>query len=114
MTNTEYLRERLYNTAAERDSNSYHQIKLNQWSDEFEQFMRNRLIIGFFRYGGISKNKYDNIGYIRSKIKKYIKTGNLECLVDIANLAMVEYIVSEHPKKHFKAEDDITHAKTKK
>ena len=83
-----------------------------QWSKEFETYMRNRLAMGYFRYGSLerqSKGQYDNIGSILKRLTLYKKTGNDEILVDVANLAMVEYMLGNHPLKHFKAEDGGIH-----
>ena len=85
----------------------------SEWSIDFEQLMRNRLVNGSFRYGCLGdKNKpqYDRVSYIERCITDYKLTGNLECLVDIANLALVEFVEGKHPRRHFKAVDDGDHA----
>jgi hypothetical protein len=85
----------------------------SEWSFEFEQFMRNRLIMGSFRYGRLGakgKPQFDRVSYIQRLVIEYRETGNLECLVDIANLALVEFVEGIHPKRHFKAVDDSDHA----
>ena len=91
---------------------SLDEIYKMQWSDEFEQLMRNRLAMGFFRYGPLPKqigcHKYDNIGSIEKRLYIYKETKNRELLVDIANLALVEFVV--HPELPFKAVDDGVHA----
>lgn len=87
-------------------------IYRTQWSWRFERLMRNRLAMGYFRYAPLSKQKpgkMDNIGSIKKRVALYEETGNDEVLVDIANIAMVEFILGAHPKKHFKAEDDGIH-----
>jgi hypothetical protein len=43
------------------------------------------------------------------KIKKYKETGNIEFLVDGANLMMCEFAWGEHFKKHFKAVEQKEH-----
>jgi len=83
-----------------------------QWSPLFEKYMRNRLALGYFRYGSLrtqAKGKYSNLKSIRQRLDLYQKTGNDEILVDIANLAMVEFVNGNHPKKHFKSIDDGIH-----
>jgi len=85
-----------------------------EWSEKFENLMRNRLVLGAFRYGKLqdqSKPRYDRIGSIESRLKGYIKTGNTEFLVDIANMCMLEFVEGKHPNKHFKAIDDGEHTK---
>lgn len=86
------------------------ELRKTEWNTEFEEKMRNRLILGAFRYGLLNRQslKFNVPDYIRVKLKRYEETGNLEALVDVANLALVEYTLSEHPNKHFKAMDDTT------
>lgn len=78
--------------------------------------MRNRLIMGRFRYGPLARAQKGTHDYISSAIKrleKYKETGNDELLVDVANLCLVEFVTGAHPKKHFASIDDSEHA-TKK
>jgi len=86
----------------------------SNWSEEFEQYMRNRLAFGFFRYGPLKDQKmgqYNVIESIENRINKYKVSGNDELLVDVANLCMVEFIKGVHPKKHFSSEDDGEHVR---
>jgi len=90
-------------------------FKVN-WSPAFEQFMRNRLAMGYFRYGPLNKQPkglYDNVGSIRKRLALFEKTGNDEILVDIANLCMCEFVNGTHPTKHFKSVDDGIHVEQK-
>jgi hypothetical protein len=83
-----------------------------QWCGEFERLMRNRLVMGFFRYGDIRKNNTTTdakIASMKKRLTLYEGNGNLEHLVDIANIALVEFMHSTHPKKHFGSVDDGTH-----
>lgn len=69
-------------------------LRRTQWVPEFEQLMRNRLIMGAFRYGLIEKQdwtKHDLIAYTKNRISEYEKTDNLEMLVDAANLLLLEF-----------------------
>ena len=79
-------------------------LERSEWSPDFERFMRNRLIMGALRYGKMgsaSKPQYDRISAIVRRVKQYRETGNDEMLVDIANLALLEFVEGEHPQKHF-------------
>lgn len=90
---------------------SLESLRGSEWCLEFENFMRNRLLMGRFRYGSMgSKPGYDNIGSAMRRLVLYQRTGNLEHLVDVANLCMVEFVHSEHPLRHFEAGDDGEHA----
>jgi hypothetical protein len=103
----EHIRARLL---APRDI--YEELKQTQWCSRFEQLMRNRLIVGAFRYGGIRtpSKGFDVIGSIVSRAGKYLKDGNQEHLVDIANLAMVEFVSPMcHPNPTWSPVDDGEH-----
>lgn len=87
-----------------------------QWNVEFEKLMRNRMAMGFFRYGSlqaqIGKHPYDNVGSMIRRLLLYIEDSNREHLVDVANLALVEFTV--HPEKPFKPADDGVHTERRK
>lgn len=94
----------------------YESLKRTQWSDRFEKLMRNRLIMGALRYGLNfmhipSKANYDRIADVRGRLDKYEVTGNMEYLVDGANLLMLEFEEGNHLNKHFAAADDVSHTK---
>ena len=79
----------------------------------FERLCRNRLLMGAFRYGELfaeDKELYISVDDIRLRLDLYEKTGNLECLVDAANYAMLEFTYSKHKNAHFKASDDLIHS----
>ena len=90
-------------------------LTASEWDIEFERLMRNRLMMGAYRYGRIGepgKPQFDRCEYIERKVAQYRETGNTECLVDISNLALVEFVEGIHPKKHFSSLDDHNqHAK---
>jgi hypothetical protein len=91
-------------------------LKKTEWSTEFENLMRNRLIMGAIRYGKLGdKNKpqYDRIQSCKDRLDAYEKTGNTEHLVDVANLALLTFVEDDHPEKHFHAIDDGVHTKIK-
>ncbi len=111
------LRNRLHAKAGiipETSGYTLEQLRKTQWSDTFEDLMRNRLIFGGMRYGIFGKKnkpKYNNVESITKRLKKYELTGNTEHLVDIANLCMVEFVEGVHPLKHFSASDDTEHVR---
>lgn len=89
-------------------------LKKSEWSPKFEQLMRNRLIMGAFRYEPF-KSKQINFGYKAAeeaivRIKRYLKDGNTEHLVDAANMCLLEFEFGKHPNKHFRSIDDGKHA----
>lgn len=104
----DYIRDSLLKTAAKLTEMSPARLAITEWSERFEQLMRNRLIMGAIRYGrmmvprpkGITKVHMD---IIDKRLEIYKKTGNTEMLVDIANMCLVEFELGDHPRKHFKA-----------
>lgn len=87
-----------------------------EWSPQFEQLMRNRLIMGALRYGKLhapGKPKYNRITSMVKRLTKYIGSGNKELLVDVANLCLLEFEECHHPLAHFHSVDDGEHVTTK-
>jgi len=85
------------------------ELKQTQWSKPFETYMRNRLLMGYYRYGLLGspeKGLFDNMNSALRRIKLYKETGNQEHLVDIANLCMIEFLHPNHKNPHFLAQDD--------
>ena len=83
-----------------------------QWSRDFESLMRNRLVVGALRYGLLGESKkpaYDRIAAMRKYLDRYEATGNTEILVDLSNVAMLEFVEGTHINRHFKSTDDEEH-----
>lgn len=102
--------------SSDAEAISYEDLKESEWSVEFEQLMRNRLILGAIRYGKLhAKNKpsYNRIESCFKRLEKYNQTGNKEFLVDVANLCLLEFEECNHPLGHFSAIDDGEHVKQK-
>lgn len=111
MTVIQHIRRRI-ESKLNLPAPSLSDLRRTEWSRTFESLMRQRLLMGAFRYG-LMKNKreqgYDLIKNIRVRLATYEKTGNLEQLVDIANLALLEFEHTRHPTAHFKSVDDGEH-----
>lgn len=111
----DYLRARLLQQAGifepSEAAPSLDAIARMQSCPLFEQYRKNRMIMGYFRYGSlqsqIGRAKYDNIGSIEKRLSIYKSDHNREHLVDIANLAMIEF--ATRPDYPFKAADDGVH-----
>ena len=87
--------------------------KLN-WSCEFEELMRARLVMGAFRYGLFRDQqadgiRHDSIGSMLRHIEEYQSTGCQEHLIDVANLCLVEFVMRAHPCAHWRSIDDGDH-----
>jgi hypothetical protein len=95
------------------EKHNIEELKKTEWSQRFEQLMRNRLVLGVFRgYGKLNapgKPQWDRPGRIEKEISLYREDGNLERLVDIANMCLLEFEEGKHPKRHFKSSDDGIH-----
>jgi hypothetical protein len=91
---------------------SYEELATTQWSPFFERLMRNRLILGAFRYGPLGasgKPAWDRMRSVRSRLASYELTGNKEMLVDVANLMLCEFVECAHPTAHFQPLDGGHH-----
>ena len=117
MTIHDVLRERLLSAAGVDVPDtgsvvSIESIRASNWCPEFEELRRNRMIMGYFRYGPLRdqpRGKYNNVASIRKRLDNYEIDGNLEHLVDAANICMVEFVTSGHPERHFRSVDDGDH-----
>lgn len=88
--------------------NQKSQIIKYSWSTEFLRLMWNRIIHGGFKRGTSLDNAERGVNFsiiALDRLYKYFTSGNLEYLVDVANLCMLEYQWPSHPKAHFKADD---------
>ena len=94
-TVTERIREHLEAAAFPRVLPDLSSLRESEWCPEFERHMRNRLVMGAFRYGLFSdpdKFAYQCLDSIRRRLAAFEQDGNLEHLVDAANLCMIEYV----------------------
>lgn len=79
-------------------------LERSEWSPNFEKLMRNRLLQGAVRYGKLhapGKPQYDRVRGARKRLGQYEQTGNLELLVDVANMMLLEFEEGRHPLRHF-------------
>lgn len=111
MTNFEWMRKRLLDRKGIFDPPKqlpdFATLQRTQWSSRFETLMRNRLLMGAFRYGLLGRQdlKYDAASDAKRRIDLYLHSGNTEHLVDAANMCLVEFVLGKHPTKHFEATD---------
>lgn len=78
------------------------------WSKDFIKQMQNRIIVSHYKYGYMSKSYPELVQAIKQiepRMQKYLETGNIEWLIDIANFAMIEYMYPSHPNAHFRGTD---------
>lgn len=89
-------------------------LQRTEWSERFVTHMKNRLIMGGIRYGllhGCKKKQFDRIASIKERLEAYTLDGNMEHLVDAANLCLLEFEEGNQPNRHFTPLDDIKHVK---
>ena len=92
------------------------QLIQESWSPTFERFMRNRLLMGCYRYGRFGPQQaaaYDVVESAIARLRKYQADGNLEHLVDVANLMMLEFVFGETNGQVMLSQDDSTHTELK-
>jgi hypothetical protein len=92
------------------------ELERSEWSTEFETLMRNRLLMGALRYGRLGregKRKFNRVEDVIRRLMSYEETGNLEHLVDSANLLMAEFVEGDHPLRHWVSVDDGEHTSIK-
>ena len=80
-----------------------------EFSEKFVDGMKNRMEVSYYKYGPIKEaypHKVDAIKSLELRLKKYKEDGNLEHLMDIANYAMIEFMLPAHPQAKFYATDD--------
>ena len=72
-------------------------ILRRDFSEAFVNKMKNAIEVSHYKYGWMSKT-YPDLAQaykcIQERLDLYLKTHNTECLVDVANFAMIEFM---HP-----------------
>lgn len=110
-TITDWLRARLLGVKIDDE------YLATNWSPTFVERMRNRLMIGCFRYGHMfdpAALRFDNVRSAISRLERYLADGNLEHLVDAANLCLLEFVkgpkgLGSHPSPRWTPTDDGEH-----
>lgn len=84
------------------------EILATEFSERFVKGMKDRMVVSFFKYGAVSDaypHKVDAIASLKKRLDKYAETGNTEWLMDVANFAMIEFMLPRHSDAHFKGTD---------
>ena len=87
-------------------------LRRTEWSERFVGYMRNRLIMGVFRYRRILEQdfgRYDLPTEAKRRIDRYAHTHNLEHLVDAANMCLLAFLHGERTGETVQAIDDGEH-----
>lgn len=103
-------------TAAERKRDPSFEALRNQLrprahprAQEFEALRMARLRMGHLRYGQCGRNLTDAVGSMIRRLEAYEQDGNLEHLVDVANLCEIEWIWPGHEKTWYEADLHVAH-----
>lgn len=108
-TVTQLIRDHLLSAVPERlpDPDT---LRRTERSPEFERLCANRKVLGAFRYGLLGapdKPTYDRVACMLRRLEAYRADGNAEHLVDVANLAELEFVEGDH--RGVLAQDDSHH-----
>ena len=77
-------------------------------SPKFHDRMRNAMSVSFHKYGPVKQaypHKVSAIRSLKDRLRRYEETGNADYLVDIANFAMIEFMLPAHELFHDKPTD---------
>lgn len=80
---------------------------IGEVSPRFLQGMSDRMAVSFEKYGSIAlayPDDVDAIASLKTRLERYEEDGNLEWLMDIANFAMIEFMLPRHPQAHYDPE----------
>jgi hypothetical protein len=86
------------------------QILATEYSSEFDEVRKGRMVVSFYKYGPLKVNAgerlVDEIANVKERLRMYAATGNTELLADAANFLMIEFMHPQHPDAHFSTLDD--------
>jgi hypothetical protein len=69
--------------------------------------MASRMDVSHDKYGPIVQaypDDVDAVASLKKRLERYEETGNREWLMDVANFAMIEFVLPRHPDVHLDAE----------
>jgi len=85
-------------------------ILKTEFSEDFVQKMRNRMVVGFAKYGPIARHfeqgDADALDGAINRLDEYVHTKNTEWLIDAANYCMIEFMYPGLLGAHFKPTND--------
>jgi len=75
---------------------------------KFHERMRQAMTVSFHKYGPVKDaypHKVSAIASLKKRLALYEETGNADYLVDVANFAMIEFMLPAHESFHDKPTD---------
>lgn len=92
-----------------KERTQFEEALLDQYtSRKFHDLMDNRMMVSHYKYGDSRlayPEKVNALKSLRERLALYLETGNAEWLVDVANMAMLEFMHPSLPNAHFSAKD---------
>ncbi len=98
MTNNQWLRARLLRDVTDQVASPM-LLRASERDREFERLCSNRKVMGALRYGlfgAPDKLEYDRVTAMISRLHSYKHDRNAEWLIDVANLAELEFVEGRH------------------
>ena len=95
----QFLRARLLSEVDEQRMPAPCELADSETSESFTLLRRNRKVIGVMRYGrmgSLGKLNYDRVDCMIRRLRAYLCDRNAEHLVDVANLAELEFVEGDH------------------
>jgi hypothetical protein len=83
-------------------------VPQDQFSHQFIQGMLDRMALGFFKYGKHQDSVDAGVHFLESldvRLDTYRESGNTEYLMDVANIAMIEFLHPQIPDAYFEPTD---------
>lgn len=80
----------------------------SEFNESFVVGMRKRMAVSFHKYGKMAdaaRKRVDQVASLKIRLERYEETGNTEWLMDVANMAMIEFTHPLHPDAHYRATD---------
>lgn len=87
---------------------SINKILKTEFSYRFVDLMKQSMVMSHYKYGRVKDNYphlSDAVSSLKQRLELYEKTGNSEYLVDVANFAMIEFMLPRHPDAHYTPTD---------
>lgn len=81
-------------------------ILRSEYSEWFDELCKDAMLMSFHKYGKVANNyatgNVDAIKTLEGRLAKYKETGNISWLIDVANMAMIEFMYPQHINKHYR------------
>jgi hypothetical protein len=87
-------------------SDESQKILNTEYNSDFDEKRKSAMILSFHKYGAVKANyatgNVNAIDTLKKRLQLYEETGNIEWLIDVGNMAMIEFTHPQHPNAHYK------------